>query len=147
MDKLTSNYFNAIQLASLQRIGNVYAPGNGCLPRFSDTGCIEHVDDVLESVEPEDVVLLGVLLLVLRFVPLLIINGLVSAMNNHHRYPEPIAGLLRLISLGLKGVIMSLYYSGLSGSGLGGSSVNGSGSEIQGVHDAMGYSLHCESDS
>lgn len=141
MDNVHSDYFNKIQLASLQRIGDLYAPGNGCLPRFSDTGCIEHVDDVLESVEPDDVQLLGVLLFVLRFVPLFMISWLVTAMNNHHRYPELIAGLLRLISLGLKGVIMSLYYSGLQGAG------QASNNRTQGVHDAMGYSLHCESDS
>ena len=141
MDNVHSDYFNKIQLASLQRIGDLYAPGNGCLPRFSDTGCIEHVDDVLESVESDDVRLLGVLLFVLRFVPLFMISWLVVAMNNHHRYPELIAGLLRLISLGLKGVIMSLYYSGLQGAG------QSSNSRVQGVHDAMGYSLHCESDS
>ena len=131
-----SDYFNSIQLASLQRLGDLYAPGNGCLPRFSDTGCIEHVDDVLESVEPDDVQLLGILLLVLRITPLFMISWLVAAMDNHHRYPEFIAGWLRLISLGMKGVIMSLYYSGLKGSD----------SQAQGVHDAMGYSLHCESD-
>lgn len=137
MTNIQSNYFNGIQLTSLQRIGDLYAPANGCLPRFSDTGCIEYIDDVLESVEPDDVQLLGILLLVLRITPLFVINWLISAMDHHHRYPEFIAGGLRLISLGLKGVIMSLYYSGLKGSD----------SQVQGVHDAMGYSLHCELDS
>jgi len=137
MDNIKSDYFNKTQLASLQRIGDLYSPGNGSLPSFSDTGCIEHIDDVLESVNPDDVQLLSILLFVLRFVPLFMISWLITAMNNHHRYPEIIAGLFRLISLGLKGVIMSLYYSGLQGSN----------NQAQGVHEAMGYSLHCEPDS
>lgn len=134
MAEYHSNHLNAIQLKSLQRIGNLYIPGNGNLPPFSATACLEHLDVVLDEVDPGDVQLMGLLLLVLRWMPTFIIEMLLNLMDNHHRYPQWIAGPLRLMSLALKGITMSLYYSGLRGSQATGSH----------VHQVMDYSLHCE---
>ena len=136
MAELYSNYFNGIQLKSLERIGDHYMPGNGNLPAFSQTGCLKEVDVVLEQVDPDDRQLLGILLLALRWMPGFVIELLLTMMDQHHRYPEWIAGPLRLMSLALKGLTMSLYYSGLPGAGATGS----------GVHEVMGYVLHCEPD-
>lgn len=136
MAEYLSKHFNGIQLKSLERIGNQYIPGNGNLPRFSQTGCLEHVDVVLDEVDPGDRQLLGILLLVLRWMPAFLIEFLLDLMDQHHRYPEWIAGQLRLMSLALKGITMSLYYSGLRGA-------NAQGNP---VHEVMGYSLHCEPD-
>lgn len=131
MAEYTSKHLNGIQLKSLERVGNFYIPGNGRLPSFSQVGCLEHVDVVLDEVDPGDVQLMGLLLIVLRWMPGFIIEFMLSQMDQHHRYPELIAGPLRLMSLALKGVTMSLYYSGLKGP----------------VHDVMEYSLVCEPDS
>ncbi|MDX1695454.1 MAG: hypothetical protein R3208_16950 [Ketobacteraceae bacterium] len=136
MAEYRSRYFNAMQLASLERIGNRYMPGNGNLPSFSQTACLDHADVVLAEVDPGDRQLLGVLLLVLRFMPGFMIEWLLTLMDNHHRYPEWMAGPLRLMNLALKGITMSLYYSGLRGAGATGNP----------VHDVMGYALHCEPD-
>lgn len=137
MTEVNSRFFNRVQLASLTRLGNIYAPGNGRLPSFSETQCIEYIDEVLASVDPDDVQLLGVLLLVLRWVPLWLMRPMIAMMDHHDRYPEWMAGGLRLVSLGVKGVIMSLYFSGLQGTASSGTN----------VYDAMGYSLHCEPDA
>ena len=136
MAEFTSHYFNGIQLKSLERLGNFYIPGNGNMPSFSDTGCLAEVDVVLAEVDPDDRTLLGFLLLVLRWMPGFMIAFLLNLMDRHDRYPEWMAGPLRLMSLALKGLTMSLYYSGLGGSGARGNA----------VHDVMGYSLHCEPD-
>lgn len=139
MAEFYSAHFNGIQLKSLERVGNLYIPGNGNLPAFSETGCLQHVDVVLDEVDPGDVQLLGILLLVLRWMPAFIIEFLMTLMDQHDRYPEWMAGPLRLISLALKGITMSLYYSGLQGS-------QQPGQSSRAVHDVMGYSLHCEPD-
>ncbi|OUS26826.1 hypothetical protein A9Q99_16545 [Gammaproteobacteria bacterium 45_16_T64] len=137
MNKVNSAHFTNLQIASLERLGDLYAPGNGTLPSFTDTDCIEYLDDVLESVDEDDVFLLGILLLVMKFIPVFAIRWGISAMDHHDRYPEWIASWLRLISLGVKGVIMSLYFSGLQGAN----------SRGPNVYDAMGYALHCEPDA
>ncbi|MCG8673182.1 MAG: hypothetical protein MI867_27590 [Pseudomonadales bacterium] len=137
MAEYHSNYFNSIQLTSLQRIGNLYMPGNGNMPSFSETACLEHVDVVLDEIDPGDRSLLGLLLLALRWVPLFLIEILLKQMDQHHRYPELLAGPLRLMSLALKGISMSLYYSGMQGAQSQGAS----------VFSVMDYSLHCEPDS
>lgn len=131
-----SKHMNSIQLKSLERIGNLYVPGNGHLPSFTQSGCLRHVDVVLDEVDPGDVRLMALLLLVLRWLPTFMIEFLLNLMDNHHRYPEWVAGPLRLMSLALKGITMSLYYSGMGGAD----------SEANQVHQVMGYSLVCEPD-
>ena len=113
MMHFTSRHLSAMQLHSLQRLGDMYIPGNGVLPSFSQTGCLQHVDVVLDKVDPDDVFLMGILLHVLRWMPAFMIEFLLTQIDRHHQYPEFIAGPMRLMSLALKGITMSLYYSGL----------------------------------
>lgn len=132
----SSKHLNSIQLRSLERVGDLYIPGTNSMPSFAESGCLEYVDTVVDEVDPDDVFLMGILLLVLRLCPVFIIDFLLTLMDRHDRFPDLIAGPLRLMSLALKGVVMSLYYSGL----------RGGGSQAQSVHEAMGYALHCEPD-
>ena len=132
-----SKHLNQIQLRSLARLGDYYIPGNGLMPSFTEAQCLQHVDVVLDEVEPDDVLLMGILLLVLRWMPGFVIEFLLAKMDHHHRYPEWLAGPLRLMSLALKGITMSLYYSGLP-------EPHGQGKS---VHQLMGYELHCEPDN
>lgn len=136
MSSYWSKHFNGIQLRSIERLGDLYLPAFGGLPTFSDSGCLEHVDIVLDEVHPDDRTALGLLLYVLRLVPLFLLEKLITAMNHHDRYPELIAGPLRLVSLALKGIVMSLYYSGLTGGNYKG----------QTPHEVLEYALHCEPD-
>ena len=132
---MSSRYFSGLQLRSLERLGDCYLPGTETLPSFSATGAIEHVDTVLEGVDEADIQGLGLLLMLLRWTPLFLIRLLLVLLDRHHRFPPPLAGLFRLLNLGLKGPVMTLYYSGL-----------GHNDESSGVHEAMGFELHCEPD-
>lgn len=136
MSDAWSKHFNAIQLRSLERIGELYLPAHEGLPGFVDSGCLEHVDVVLDEVHPDDRMALGLFLYVMRITPLFLVEKFIIMMNHHDRYPETLAGLLRLLSLALKGIVMSLYYSGLSGAW------NKQANPL----DVLEYSLHCEPD-
>lgn len=130
-----SRFLSPLQMIALARLGDLYLPGTDRLPAFSATGCLAHVDQVLEGVHADDVRGLKWLLVLLRWMPAPLIRLLLLMLDRHHRFPPPLAGLLRLMNLGLKGPVMTLYYSGL-------------GDEASsGVHEAMGYELHCEPDS
>jgi hypothetical protein len=132
---MSSRYFSALQLRSLERLGDCYLPGTETMPSFSATGAIEHVDTVFEGVDESDIRGLGLLLVLLRGTPLFLIRLLLLLLDRHHRFPPPLAGLFRLLNLGLKGPVMTLYYSGL-----------GRKEASSGVHEAMEFELHCEPD-
>lgn len=135
MTTSTSRWLSALQLRSLERLGDLYLPGTATLPAFSATGCIDHVDVVLEGVDRDDIRGLAALLVLLRFTPVVVIRFLLGLLDRHHRFPPPLAGVLRLLNLGLKGPVMTLYYSGLGAHG-----------EPSGVHEGMGFALYCEPD-
>ncbi len=59
--------------------------------------------------------------------PRSVIRGIVAVASGAEKAPEPVAGVLRMANIGIKGVIMSLYYSNL-----------GTGQ----VHPAIGYAVH-----
>lgn len=136
MSDAWSKHFNAIQLRSLERIGELFLPAHDGLPGFAETGALEHVDVVLDEVHPDDRMALGLFLYVLRFTPLFLVEKFIGMMDQHHRYPEPLAGVLRLLSLALKGIVMSLYYSGLTGAF----------ARTQNPLDLLGFAPHCEPD-
>lgn len=136
MPDVNSRHFNGIQLRALERIGDIYLPAYEELPAFSESGCIENIDVLLDEIHPEDLFALSVLLYVIRFAPLFLLNTLVQKMNHHDQYPELFAAPLRLLSLALKGVVMSLYYSGATGNNYKGRK----------PFEVMGYELHCEPD-
>lgn len=135
MSGVQSKHLSATQLRALERLGDIYLPGTEKLPSFCASGSLAQIDVVLEGVDRNDLRGLGQLLLMLRWMPTLVLRLLLRAIDRHHRFPPPLAGILRLFNLALKGVVMSLYYSGLA-----------EGESRSGVHEAMQFALHCEPD-
>lgn len=135
MSGISSKHLSATQLQALERLGDIYLPGTEKMPSFTASGSLAQIDVVLEGVHEDDLTGLGWLLLILRWMPALLLRLMLKAVDRHHRFPPPFAGILRLLNLGLKGVVMSLYYSGLA-----------QGETRSGVHEAMQFELHCEPD-
>lgn len=133
----SSKHLSPFHLNSLARLGDLYIPGTERLPSFSQSGCLQHLDIVLDGLHPDDLVAVRWLLVGLRCLPKWVLRKLLSMMDRHDRYSEWIATPLRLVSLAIKGLVMSLYYSGLPTDE----------SQSPTVLDRIGYSLHCEPDS
>jgi hypothetical protein len=131
MPAYQSRFLNRRALRALERVGDLMVPRLGRLPSFSELGCIEHVDSVLTYAPPEDSASLRVLLNLLAFVPTFLLRILLRAISKPDRYPEFIASKFRLIDMGVRGVVLSLYYSGKTGSGYDG----------QTPHELMGYEI------
>jgi hypothetical protein len=108
---MASKYFTSAQLRVINRIGNILAPGDGVLPRFSDTGLAEHVDRMAAYLPPGDIASLRLLTNVLRFMPGFVIRLLLKLTSLDRYFPGPIAANLRKLDIGLRGIIFSLYYS------------------------------------
>ena len=107
-----SSLFTTRQLNGLNKLGDIMIPANGQFPAFSHTGCINHIDDLMGTAHPEDIRDFGLLLLVFHYLPLFVIQWIVWLADNADRFPEFIAPLLRTANIGMKGVVVSLYYSG-----------------------------------
>lgn len=131
MGKHVSTILNPRAVRALERLGDQMVPRVGRLPSFSELGCIEHVDSVLVYAPPEDSASLRKLLNVLYFAPKFVLRFLIRAMANPDRYPEFLAANFRLIDMGVRGVVLSLYYSGKTGTGY----------EGQTPHELMGYEI------
>lgn len=110
-----SRYLTNGQFRGLLKLGDVFAPGGGGFPSFSELGCGEHVDEVLEYLPEDDRKALAMLLGLLRWTPKFKVRWLVRLLEFAPRVPGPPGNALRLLRTGLKGVAMSLYFSGRKG--------------------------------
>lgn len=99
--------------AGLVRLGDVLVPGDGELPSFSKAGAAEHAERFLAALPPDDRAGLRLLLGLFGFLPRFVLRGLVALAGRHARFPELLAGPLRKLELGLKGIVMTLYYADL----------------------------------
>lgn len=118
---------NGLQRTGLNRLGDCYAPGgkvtaahgSRSFPSFSELGCIEHADRVLDYLPAADRNDLKLLLGILALSPPPVLKGFVWLLEHSESglfSLGPVGSLLRLIRLGLKGLVFSLYYSGMRGS-------------------------------
>jgi hypothetical protein len=93
------------------RTGDLFLPGGEGFPRFSETGFLDHIDEILDYLPAKDRSdLIGLMALFSRLPTFLI--RLVLFVARHARFfPSPVATVLRLLDVGLKGIFYTLYYS------------------------------------
>lgn len=110
-----SKLFSKSALNGLNRIGDIIAPKNGEFPAYSETGCIEHIDDVAGYAPPNDIKDLGMVLSILSFMPSFVLKWLVNKMTESHQQEGGLSDVFRMLDFGLKGIIFGTYYSGKVG--------------------------------
>jgi acyl-CoA reductase-like NAD-dependent aldehyde dehydrogenase len=99
------------QLTGLRRVGDVLVPGDEVMPSFSAAQCAEQVDRLLVSMSQSDRDGVRLLLGIFRFLPRFVLRAILALTEHHARFPGPVATGLRLVNIGIKGVVMTLYYS------------------------------------
>ena len=114
----------AAQNRGLNKLGDVCIPGDDVLPSFSRSGVSADIGRMLPYMHEADRSSLLLLLTVCAWLPKPAVQGIVALAAAWRRAPEPIAGLLRMANIGIKGVVHSLYWSAL---------------HDQGIHAAIGY--------
>jgi len=102
---------NHRQLAGLNKLGNVLVPGTADLPSFSATRCAEQADRMLAYMTDSDRQSVAGVLTVCGVLPTFLVRVLFWLTEQHTKLPEPVAAPFRLANLGLRGVVLSLYYS------------------------------------
>ena len=129
---MQSNYFNPAALKGLIRIGDIFIPGAGDLPSFSEFGGIEHVDDIVTYTPSDDVILLNLVFSIFSILPEGILRWVAGQMVVASYSDRLLDVLFRQLYIGLKGILFSCYYSGKNGSSYAGKN----------PLDAIGYAVH-----
>jgi hypothetical protein len=103
-----SKHLNERQLRGLEKMGTTLIPGDGVLPPFGVSECSRHVDRVLDYMPAPDLADLKMLLGLMSFLPMpaiwLFMRFLEASVN------LPFAGVLRFARIGIRGLVMTLYY-------------------------------------
>lgn len=105
------------QRTGLLRLGDVVIPGDGVLPSFSQAGVVDEVDRMLDWMYESDRAAIRMLLTAFATMPAPAIRAVVLATEKGDKVPEPLGGGLRMASIGIKGLVLSLYYSGVDAGG------------------------------
>jgi acyl-CoA reductase-like NAD-dependent aldehyde dehydrogenase len=108
---------SANQRKGLLAVGDLLVPGDADLPSFSASGCAEHAGRMLDAMNDGDRGAVLGLLAVFRFLPRFAIRGMLWLTEKEESFPDPIAAALRMMNIGVKGVVMTLYYSGVDEGG------------------------------
>ena len=110
-----SKHLNEGQIRALVKVGDCLVPGDEDLPSFSKLGCVEWIDHLLDPMPAADLKDLKMLLSILSFFPAFLMRALMRFLEFSPSVPGPLGAPLRLIRLGMRGLVMSLYYSGFAG--------------------------------
>jgi hypothetical protein len=106
---------NPIQVKALNKIGDLMCPTHNELPSFTQLGAIEYVDILMAELPPNDLKDLKLLLTILGFMPSWILLGILNFLEKNQDMNGEIGTLIRTVRFGFRGIIFSLYYSGLKG--------------------------------
>jgi len=112
----SSRYLNARQQRGLDRLGDALLPGDEEFPSFSRLGCGEHVDKLLAEMPERDRGDVLTLLTVTGLLPRLLVRSLVALIERSDRVPTVLGATLRFAKMGVRGLVLTLYYSGHKGS-------------------------------
>lgn len=107
---MSSKYLSAGQIQGVEKIGNVMFPGGEGFPSFIEIHCARHLDRILDYMPQQDLKDLGMLLSLMAILPAGMVRGFVCLLEMLSGFPGPVGGLVRTIRIGLRGLIMSLYY-------------------------------------
>ena len=108
---MASKYFSPAQIRVIERVGDIFIPGDEVLPRFSKCGFVEHVDRMVAYLPASDVEMLRLLMNIMRFMPTCGIHLLLKLTLKDRYFPGAVGANLRKLDIGLRGIVFSLYYS------------------------------------
>ena len=111
---MTSRFLSLRQQAGLRKVGDVLIPGDAEFPRFSRSRCAEQVDRMLAYMNDSDLSGVKLVLGLFRFLPKFVLRGILALTDKHRAFPDAIGAGLRMINIGIKGMVMTLYYSDLA---------------------------------
>lgn len=108
-----SRNLSPLQMAGLAKVGDIVVPGDDILPSFSQSGSLRHVDRMLDHMSDFDRDGVKLLLTIMRFLPRFAIVAILFFAQRDQHFPNFLGAACRMVNIGIKGVVMTLYYSDL----------------------------------
>lgn len=108
---MNSLFLSNRQLKGLIKIGNIIAPGDDKFPSFEKIGDFHHIDVMLKELPKDDREGLLMLLLVFSFLPNFSLRLLLIIIEKGCEIDGVLGTPFRLLNMGLKGPVFTLYYS------------------------------------
>ncbi|WP_137939479.1 aldehyde dehydrogenase family protein [Chitinivorax sp. B] len=105
-----SRFLDAVELATLNRIGDHLCPGQPDLPSFSAAGVVSEFDRIAPGMHPRDLADLRLLLHFIARLPSPFLMGLLKLSHAASTCQWPVLAVLRQMEIGLSGLCYSLYY-------------------------------------
>jgi len=115
-----STLISKAAVRGIVRLGNILIPGDGEMPSYEEYGGYEHVDDLLMYAPKSDIGDLGLLLTILSFMPKFVLVWLVGKMAASHGKGNGLWILLRQLDMGIRGIVLSTYYTEKAGASFSG---------------------------
>jgi len=114
---MSSRHFSSGALDALSRFGDIMLPSHEPFPSFSELGCLEHIDSIVDYAPADDIRQLNQLLGVLNWLPDGGLRRVFRWCETPEGWPEMIARNFRLLNFALRSILCTLYYSGKAGTG------------------------------
>lgn len=108
---MSSRYLNEHQLEGLRKAGEIMVPGDEDLPSFSSVELADQVDRALPYMRDSDREDFAALMTLFGYLPKFLIRFILFVSTLDWTFPGKAGATLRTLRIGLKGVVMSLYYS------------------------------------
>lgn len=110
-----SKFLSQPALRTISRMGDIMLPKTEEFPSFSETGCLEHIDDIIAFAPKEDISGLNALLVIFSIFPAAFLKMIIKNMEQSHSKDGGLSFIFRQLDFGLKGIIFTCYYSGKTG--------------------------------
>jgi acyl-CoA reductase-like NAD-dependent aldehyde dehydrogenase len=114
---MSSKHFSENQLKAVLKLGNIIIPGDEKLPSFENSKVINQLDRMLDYMNKDDLEGISSLMTFFYYFPAFLIKWILLLSEKNQQFPHFIGAPLRMVQLGLKGIIFSLYYSDIDENG------------------------------
>ncbi len=115
---MTARHLSASQVSGLLKAGDIVIPGGDDLPSFSRSGCADHVDRMFEFMHDSDRDGMKLLFSIFNALPGPAVKGILKLTEKEKYLPGPLGAGARMVNIGVKGVVMTLYYSDAAEAGI-----------------------------
>lgn len=105
-----SKNLSRLQIRGIEKMGDVLLPGDGELQSFSASGCVSEVDRILDYMPAKDLGDLKGLLAVMGLLPGFVVGWFLAFLERTPGWGDW-AAALRFARIGIRGLVMTLYYS------------------------------------
>jgi len=112
-----SHGFSALSIKGILKAGDIIIPGSDEFPNFSSTNFIQHFSRMSSFMNQDDLDGLKLLTSLMALMPKSMIRLMLWCASHHQFAPGPLGVTLRQINLGIRGIIFTMYYSGLDDKG------------------------------